>query len=98
MSKVYGLKIAQAMMVGDDKTVSKVFEEALLDMTKSCMDLLTSYSSIDLPIMVAAMQIVSGSMKGVLSEGESRVVDKLVSSTKCVVIAAEALRQQQTGE
>ncbi len=93
----YSVKIAKAIMTGDYATVENIYQEALGDMAKSCCKMVENYSFTDLPLVLAAMQIVVNSMKGSLNEGGLRVMEQLISHTSCIVIDAEELRRQAGG-
>ncbi|MBR2890348.1 MAG: hypothetical protein IKC09_08755 [Oscillospiraceae bacterium] len=93
----YSVKIAKAIMAGDYATVEKTYQEALGDMAQSCCKLVESYSFTDLPMVLAAMQIVVNSMKGSLNEGGLGVMNQLIGHTSCIVIDAGELRRQAGG-
>lgn len=93
----YSVKIAKAIMAGDYVTVQKACQEAMGDIAQSCYKVVESYSFTDLPIVLASMQIVVNSMKGLPNEGGLGIMNQLIDHTSCIVINTEELRRQAEG-
>ena len=95
MSKVpYAVRMTMAMMARNDDAVSRVIQEALADIGNECAKLAMSYDMVDLPLVLAAMQIAATGMTNILDDNGRGLMEKVVSHTACITIDASELRKQ----
>lgn len=89
----YVVRVAQAIMAGDKDAGLGVYQEAMGKIGDDCDKLMKSYSPLDLPIVVATMEIVAEAAKSMLDSGGLDLVNSLKDHTTCIRVDADGFHQ-----
>lgn len=90
----FAKRLAAAVLANDRPAAFRVTADAMQEIGEKLMDVLNQYTSADLPFCIAAMQITSASMTGVLPDSGKDLVKNLMASCSAVVIRKDAFEQQ----
>lgn len=90
----YAVRMTMAMMARNDNEVNRVIQEALAEIGNKCAEVAMSYDRVDLPLVLAAMQVAANGMTHILDANGRGLMEKIVSHTACVTIDADELRKQ----
>lgn len=90
----YSIMAATAILGGHPEGAEAVYQRAIEEIGGDCCKLIESYSHLDLPIVIATMEIIAGTMKSTLDSGGLGIVNALKKKTTCIAVDAnEFLRQ-----
>ncbi len=90
----YVARIAQAIMAGDKNAGHAVYQEAVEKISDDCEKLIRSYSLLDLPIVLATMEIVAEDAKSMLDSGGLGLMNSVKNNTTCIRVDADGFRRQ----
>lgn len=90
----YVARVAQAILAGDKDAGIGVYQEAMGKISDDCDKLMKSYSPLDLPIVVATMEIVAEAAKSMLDPGGLDLLNLLKVHTTCIRVDSDGFRRQ----
>lgn len=99
MSKMpYSIRLMLAQMAGDQEGAGQIVDECFVTMTKKFLAIAHEYDAVDLPLVIATMQIASKAMMPILSPSGQELVKNLVSHTQTTTIDLQGMRRQAEEE
>lgn len=90
----YSIRLMLAQMAGDQEGAVQIVDECLVTMTKKFLAVVHEYDAVDLPLLIATMQIASKAMLPILSPSGQELVQNLVSHTQPMTIDLQEMRRQ----
>lgn len=90
----YSIRLMLAQMSGNSEEAGKVVDECFVEMTKKFLAVAHEYDSVDLPLVIATMQIAAQAMMPILNDSGRELVKNLVSHTQTVTIDLSEMRRQ----
>ena len=90
----YSIRLMLAQMAGNNKEASRVVDECFVTMTKKFLAIAHEYDSVDLPLVIATMQIAASAMMPILSDSGRELVENLVSHTHTITVDLSEMRRQ----
>ena len=90
----YSIRLMLAQMAGNNKEASRVVDECFVTMTKKFLAIAHEYDSVDLPLVIATMQIAASAMMPILSDSGRELVENMVSHTHTITVDLSEMRRQ----
>ena len=94
----YSIRLMLAQMSGNSEAAGKVVDECFVEITKKFLAVAHEYDSVDLPLVIATMQIAAQAMMPILNDSGRELVKNLVSHTQTVTVDLSEMRRQAQGE
>lgn len=95
----YSIRLMLAQMAGDQEGTEQIVDECFVTMSKKFLAVAHEYDAVDLPLVIATMQIASKAMLPILSPSGQKLVQNLVSHTLPITIdLQEMCRQAEEGQ
>lgn len=94
----YSVQLAMAQAAHDEKAADRIVQECFYGMTKEFLAVIHSYDFVDLPFVLATMQLTACAVTPVMDENGRRFMENLMSHVSCVMVDVEELRRQAGGK
>lgn len=90
----YTIQLTMAQAAHDDKAADRIVEECFYGMTKEFLAVIHSYDALDLPFVLATMQLTARAVTPVMNENGRKFMENLMSHVSCVTVDVEELLRQ----
>lgn len=93
----YSVQLAMAQATHDEKAVGRIVQECFYGMTKEFLAVIHSYDVVDLPFVLATMQLTARAVTPMLGDSGRQVMENIMRHVSCVTVDVEELRRQARG-
>lgn len=94
----YSVQLAMAQAAHDEKATERIVQECFYGMTKEFLAVIHSYDAMDLPFVLATMQLTARAVTPVMNESGRQFMENLMRHVSCVTVDVEELRRQAGGK
>ncbi len=85
----YSIQLTMAQAVHDEKAADRIVQGCFYGMTKEFLAVIQSYDALDLPFVLATMQLTARAVTLVMGESGCCVMEYFMSHVPCVTVDAE---------
>lgn len=90
----YTVQLAFAQLANNTEATNKIMSASIGGMTQELLALTHSYAPEDLPLVLAAMKLLSNAMLPVLDDSGRQLMDLILEHTTCITIKDDAFQKE----
>lgn len=97
MSKMpFAMQLLLAQMSGDAEAEYRVVDRCITEMTEKFLAVIHEYDQVDLPLVLATMQLTVQALMPTLGDNGRELVNNILSHTKTITFDLKEMRNQAT--